>query len=94
MVDRFSDGYFWGIIDVKGIISGSSKCYENSIQRDFIIPLMSYSVLPRFFFLTLMILVGFVFSSIGFCHSTSFWLWTSDSVGLFSFLSQGSHEYC
>lgn len=50
MVDRFSDGYFWGIIDVKGIISGSSKCYENSIQRDFIIPLMSYSVLPRFFF--------------------------------------------
>jgi hypothetical protein len=33
MVDRFSDGYFWGIIDVKGIVFGSSKCYEKAMKN-------------------------------------------------------------
>nr|AFK43787.1 unknown [Medicago truncatula] len=53
MVDRFPDGYFWGVIDVKGIVSGSCLCY-----------------------------------------STGFWLWTSDSVNFFPFLSPRSHECC
>ena len=35
MVDRFPDGYFWGVIDVKGIVSGSCKCYAWSILKDF-----------------------------------------------------------
>lgn len=26
LVDRFFNGYIWGIVDVKGIVSGSSKC--------------------------------------------------------------------
>ena len=40
---RFSNRYIWGIIDVKGIVSGSSKCYmlwsekkSHSIWRDFL----------------------------------------------------------
>jgi len=41
-----------------------------------------------------MILVVYIFSSIGLCYSTGFWLWTSDSVNFFSFLSPRSHECC
>jgi len=53
---------------------------------------LSSSVLLRL--LTMLWWFSYVKYIIGLCHPTGFWLWTSNSINLFPFLSQGSHECC